>query len=931
MDKAEYRIKLEQINALAEEGDFRGAAEIADEIDWRHVKSARTLCMIGEIYEANKRYEDSCRILKYAYKRSSSSKTVLYRLAELDIRIGNYDEAKKFINEFESNSPGDTSRYILKYKLLRATKAPLDDQIEVLKEYKDNEYTERWSYELAKLYKKNGQKEKCIEECDDMILWFSEGRYVMKAMELKMSITSLTPMQQAKYESELHKVPEEAAKEPSAEEEPALSGIENVEKKILAAEEDEDDVHTEVSAEEAISRMDTAAGRFSGNEIDTHRNEDSKQKDAGNEFARLQDKVTSGIRNIFSGMRLEKDEAEVEEEALQAEAAAAEEAEHAAQEEPVSEEEALADVFAFAKQSVEEQKKAEEQGLSENAADASPASSEEHMETGEEAIKQAALNSAGEAGQSADLTADAPEAAGEPVSDEAVSGGETIFVPEGSRTEAAPSGDETVYVDGLPMKNGEVDFEKLFAQTGSALADEVASGNYVMADTLEEDRADAEEAAELSRREAEETPERAEEESALTDEELEAKKQEEDLIGRETDESLGLTREFSFREELRKAQETAEEKEPLPIESPEEAARRAVLAENGRLGEEIPEIPEEDTPYSASESGEEAARGGEVPASQDTGADEKPDEEMLAAFSGEEDIDVPEEEHETLLGLSGLAQEEEETAAQEEITDVDGSSSGVFTIISREGRELTGPEKSALSYFAAIPGIDRQTTAALADIHNNSGDKTSRSGNIVIMGRQGSGKTRLADGLILMTCLHLGLKAVKVGRIVADDFNKKDPAAVVKKLSGGFLLIEGAGALSDEAIDRLNRAMEFRTDDLVVILEDEREDVKKVLADHPEFAEKFTSQITVPVFTNDELAAFARIYAAEEGYKFDDLSMLALYSTIGSNQKEGEPVTVGRVREIVDRAIDRNHRKLFGRVTDKEDGRVVLQEKDFHF
>ena len=215
MDKAEYRIKLEQINALAEEGDFRGAAEIADEIDWRHVKSARTLCMIGEIYEANKRYEDSCRILKYAYKRSASSKTVLYRLAELDIRTGNYEEAKKFINEFESNSPSDSSRFLLKYKLLRATKAPLDDQIAVLTEYKDAEYTERWAYELAKLYRKNGQKEKCIEECDDMILWFSEGKYVTKAMELKMSIASLTPAQKVKYESSRREA-ENAQAEPAA-------------------------------------------------------------------------------------------------------------------------------------------------------------------------------------------------------------------------------------------------------------------------------------------------------------------------------------------------------------------------------------------------------------------------------------------------------------------------------------------------------------------------------------------------------------------------------------------------------------------------------------------------------------------------------------------------------------------------------------------
>ena len=843
MDKAEYRMKLEQINNLAEEGDFRGAAVIADEIDWRHVKSARTLCMVGEIYEANKRYDDSRRVLKYAYKRSSSSKTVLYRLAELDIRTGNYDEAKKFINEFESNSPNDTSRHILKYKLLRATKAPLDDQIEVLKEYKDSEYTERWAYELAKLYKRNGQKEKCIEECDDMILWFSEGRYVVKAMELKMSLTELTPMQKARYETQKAKLlEEEEAPAPAPVPEPdaenaAIDPMVNVEKTILAADEEDEDVHTEVSASEAIEKMDTAAGRFNGGEVDTK--QEKKEQPVS-----LSDRLTNSIRNIFSGMRLEKEPDEDEDMKIVPEAS--EETEEAAAEpetaEAEVEKEALADVFAYAKQAAMEQ-------------------------------KQAALET---------------EQTGEAVETE-----ETEKAAEEAPAPEAPA-PETPVKEELPMKDGEVDFEKLFAETGSALAGEVASGNYVMADTLEEDLEEAEAAAEIIRNNADAQNEPSEEELAA--------RREAELIGRETDESLGLTREFHFsKEEMARPAVTEEEK--TPIEDPEVAARRAVYEEQGISGEEIPETPAEVEESSVSEA----------------------DEELMAAFAG--DMEIPEEEQ-TLMSLAGIGEAEEETESDTLIKDVMGES-GVFTTIPVEGRELTGPEKSVLSYFAAIPGIDSQTTAALADIHNNCGDKTSKSGNIVIMGRQGSGKTRLADGLILMTCLHLGIKAAKVGKIVADSLNGKDPAAVVRKLSGGFLIIEGAGALSEETIDRLNQAMEFRTDDLVVILEDERDDVKKMLDTHPDFAAKFTSRITVPVFTNDELVTFARVYAAEEGYKFDELSTLTLYSIIGENQKSGEPVTVGRVREIVDRAIDRNHRKLFGKITDREDGMQVLVEKDF--
>ena len=201
MDKAEYKSKIEEITAYAEKGQFHEAASTADEVDWKRVRSARTLCMIGEVYEMDHRFEDSLRVLEYALKRAPSGKAVLYRLAEICIRLKRLDDAKKYLREFENVSPNDTSKYILQYKLLRASGAPIQQQIDVLKEYKDREYTERWAYELARLYRKNGQNEKCVEECDDMILWFSEGKYVLKALELKMSITPLTPSQRAKYDA----------------------------------------------------------------------------------------------------------------------------------------------------------------------------------------------------------------------------------------------------------------------------------------------------------------------------------------------------------------------------------------------------------------------------------------------------------------------------------------------------------------------------------------------------------------------------------------------------------------------------------------------------------------------------------------------------------------------------------------------------------
>ena len=263
VDKAEYRIKLEQINSLAEAGDFKGAAAVVDTIDWRHVKSVRTLCMVGEIYEANKRYEDSKRVLQYAYKRSSISKTVLYRLAEINIRTGDYDEAKRYYHEFEQLSPHDTSRYILKYKLLKAEGAALDDQIAVLKEYKEREYTERWAYELAKLYMKNGQKQKCIEECDEMILWFAEGKYVTRAMELKMKLRSLSDSQKKKYNERYAAEEKESAEEAIMEE--SMTADERISKAAdLAVDEEEAaaqeaDKGRKISAAEMIHKMDIAA------------------------------------------------------------------------------------------------------------------------------------------------------------------------------------------------------------------------------------------------------------------------------------------------------------------------------------------------------------------------------------------------------------------------------------------------------------------------------------------------------------------------------------------------------------------------------------------------------------------------------------------------------------------------------------------------
>ena len=1064
LDKAEYRNKLEEINSYAEAGAFREAALIADEIDWKHVKSVRTLCMIGEIYEANRRYEDSARILKYAYKRSSSSKTVLYRLADLDIRNGEYDEAKRLINEFEQNSPNDTSRYILRYKLMRAEKAPLDDQIAVLREYKDHEYTERWAYELAKLYKKNGQKEKCIEECDDLILWFMEGKYVTKAMELKMQLTSLTPAQQAAYDARSREDEKNTAQ--MKDEHSSLTGLETVEKAILvAADEDEEETRPKVSADDAIQRMDQAAGsavqipetEISGDEPDQNR---QAKSGAGG----FQKKLSNSIRAVFSGLRRTDEEDEdadmkiapdkserdvapsipesavpvesvswvheelrksVEEGQQPSSDAAVPAAENAAEEKEGTytflEEKNVAAAAttvgaaaatvagaaaaaslsaqgapevggaseqfkevpatvagAAAAASLSAQGAAEAGGASEQfkevaeagaaplpaqgapevggaseqfkevpeagavplpaqgAAEAGGAS-EQFKEVAEAGAASLPAQGAAEASVALEQFKEVPEAGtASPAPEEAENAGKASGIAAGAvagagiasgiAIAAAASGlykgmnDDELPEEEKPAGNADdFNLDALFAETGSAFASEVASGGYVMADTLESDREQAEADAVKARQ-------KGMGDTAAADRDQLSHR--ENLIARETDESLGLTRELHLRDAIREELNRRNSEGPKsPITTPEEAAKRTVAQAYGK------DLPEGNAGILYGPAGLSATL---------SGGDGISDEEILRIYGTDEalrsellasDLDIPEvpeeETDEALRNLSSFSGDEggnENTLIENMIGEPDS-----FVIMPVEGRQFTEPEKKAMSYFASIPGVDYQVTSALADIHNNSGDKTSRSGNVVIMGRQGSGKTRLAEGLILITCMHLGIKAAKEAHIVADALNKKDPAEVVKRMAGGFLIIEAAGSMSDECVRKLNQAMETRTDALVIIIEDEKADMKKLLDAHPEFAEKFTSRITVPVFTNDELVTFARTYAKEEGYKFDEMATLALYTMIGDKQRDAEPMTVGKVRALVDRAIERNSRKLFGKTTDKEDGRIVLTEKDFNF
>ena len=819
LDKAEYKIKLEQISACAESGDFRGAARTADTIDWRRVKSARTLCMISEIYEANKRYEDGMEILKYAYLRSPQSKTVLYRLTETSLRTGNLSDAKKYYAEFEQAAQHDTSRYVLQYKLLRAEDAPLEEQIAVLKEYKEREYTERWAYELAKLYKKNGQKQRCIEECDDMILWFAEGRYVTRAMELKMQLTPLSESQKAKYESRLAAAREAAEREALLREETktAIDAVEDNEDTASKREEpgyetgeETDEQSGGVTTAEMIEKMNAAAdaslqGARAQSRMPNVRpaaRQSISGRNAGSND--MQDQLASSIRAVFSGIRSQSDEETLE-----------------------------------------------------------------------------------------------------------------------SDRQDMPAQDVHTEDTAVPADEEDVDLAALFAETENSMAKAVQAATSDGAD----------ETATSWDVPKEET----EPEEMIGDSEQD----EESLIAMETDESLGLTREFNFGSEIENLAE-------IEVAAPAEDARTERIENKSEV--RIPN-PEE----AAVKIVAEAAKSQEVPAEGRTSAYENVAELSERLFSGMTEISAG--------GFINVARISDEMPAKREEqqadSDIEKNSSAdradaTKTVSENKNsiidhlldepdmidrmdivpRTLDETERKLFTYFSSIPGIGEQVSLAIADIHNNSGDRTSKSGNVLIVGRRGSGKTKLADSLVLAVCKDLNITAAKTAKIIASDFNQKDAAAIVKKMAGGFLIIEGAGELAADTVDKLNRAMEFRTDDMVVILEDEKQDMKALLDRYPEFAEKFTSRITIPVFTNDELVTFGKTYAQENGYSFDEMATLALYTMIGENQKDSEPVTVGMVRDMIDKAIARSKSKkfpLFGKNQVGADGRIILREKDFAF
>ncbi len=963
-----------QINKLVEAQDYKGAMQIVDSIDWRRVKNVRTLCVVGEIYAANKRYEESKEIFLLAYHRATIGKNILYRLIEVSLKMGQISEATEFFDEYREVAGSDNSQYILRYKIVRAKNASLNEQIRILEEYKEKEFTERWSYELAKLYYKAGDKQKCLDLCNEMILWFNDGTYVMKALDLKQRMGVLTGEEKEKYEQRFipKLIPPEKAQEIresketeavteteyeesrpvtdtiQVDDERDLNSAETFQEKISkgirdifgghkkAAEETEDveeeqqDDTEETSETEAVEAAKDSADQESGEEetpeAETAATEEKSEEDASEEEAAEtaeagdgEELLASGIDNLSAGTvqlnaRTQEPQDEEEEAYQEAEEAEAEKATEKELAESVSE--------IVEEDSVEEPKETSGVPLNE---DGKPDFSAT-IRMPELKIPKSMINVDPENASSA---AGIPDASG-------------IF---GSIDEIAAEVAKDKKADEEPEKEQEFNLEDTIlaaaSEQGINIPEEEKSPDVQQSEVTEEtedeedldiaadefvpeepDAADIEDImAQISAQQAEDVSESAhrripdlvldEDEEPVTEEDMQAAEAE-FLNGPTGVQKPDTKDEFDGFDDLEEEEQLKEMPEDLSLEDEdfsledESDDRRA-----DKLTDDVVIPVEDETPLDEEEEFSD----------DDFGFKDEPedDEEDDFISSLTEDMEEDDEEEE-------LSEEEQlERFIEDMQPEIDPN-----TIISRK-RQLTDEEKQLFTYFVAVPGMKEQLVDVLCDVQKGAADKTSQTGNVIVMGGRETGKTRLISSLIPAICRELNIEASKVAYIFAEDLNGKNIAEIASKLAGGFLVIENANQLSQETADELDEVMNGNTKSMIVILEDEKIGMRKLIARYPKLAKKFTSMINIPVFTNDELVNFAKVYTMENGFRIDQMGMLALYNLIGINQKEDQPVCIGTVKTMLDNAMAKAQGGLFKRSKKRvdRDGFTVLLEKDF--
>lgn len=951
LDKEEFRVKLGEINKLVEARDYKGAMQIVDSIDWRRVKNVRTLCVVGEIYAANKRYEESKEIFLLAYHRAPIGKNILYRLIEVSLKMGQISEATEFFDEYREVAGNDNSQYILRYKIARAKNASLNEQIRILEEYKEKEFTERWSYELAKLYYKAGDKQKCLDLCNEMILWFNDGNYVMKALDLKQRMGVLTGEEKEKYEQRFipKLIPPEKAKEIRESKETETAGESEYEESRPVTDtiqvDDERDLNSAETFQEKISKG--IRDIFGGHKKAAEETEDMEE-DVQDE---TEDSTEEEAENVQEGEETPEEETAATEESAESEETDFEDTE---EENPDSEdgEELLASGIenlsgGTAELKAESQKEAEdpvqttEQELSQSVAEIMKASQEQEEDA--EKTSGVPLNEEGKPDFSATIRMPQLKIPKSMINVDPENASAAAKIPDASEifgsideiaAEVAKDKETKAETEEEQEFNLEDTILAAATEQGIDIPEEEKSPDVQMSDVTEEtddeddldivadefvpeepDAADIEDImAQISAQQAEDAKQSERERTRIPDlilDEDEEPVTEEDMQAAEAEFLNGPAGVSKPVEE--DAFEDIEELTDMPEElSLDEAVSEDDTAEKtAEKLDDVATVVEEETPLDE----EEEYSTDDVSVQSEAEDDEEDD--FISSLTEDMEEDDREEE---------LTEEEQLERFIEDIQpEIDPN-----TIISRK-RQLTDEEKKLFTYFVAVPGMKEQLLDVLCDVQTGAADHTSQTGNVIVMGGRETGKTRLISSLIPAICKELNIEASKVAYIFAEDLNGKNIAEIASKLAGGFLVIENANQLSQETADELDEVMNGNTKSMIVVLEDEKIGMRKLIARYPKLAKKFTSMINIPVFTNDELVNFAKVYTMENGFRIDQMGMLALYNLIGINQKEDQPMCIGTVKTMLDNAMAKAQGGLFKRSKKRvdRDGFTVLLEKDF--
>ena len=998
MDKYEYRAKTEQMLAYAEQKSYQKAMSIADTIDWRKVKNTAMLSTVSEIYENAGELGKARDTLFIAYDKAPSSRKVVYRLGIISLKLGHFDEAADCYEEFVKLAPKDPNQYILRYKILKAQKAPVKEQIEALEDFKHSEYVEKWAYELARLYAEAGMTSECLDECDDLILWFSEGTYVYQAMELKMKYKPLTPLQQEKYDHrndgigrkdsskrkpsfrkskerpapnpriadkvrkdvhvtdsiDLPDLPEPMARthasEPEAESQPKT--------RIRST----SDISTTISGASLSDALKAGVAVASGAVAPESASDDSQMTGKM--------KIEEILANWEATQRenakiLEKSQEEAEKEKALREKKKEEEEEVLGATKPI-----LSDDI---RKLMEQLENGEEPEITdEDAEDFVDDEEDEATESPEDSSKEAS-----------DTDEEDPEENDfeEIVDSEEDDESDAVYDEEAEYEDEDDSedDDDEEYED---EDDSEYDDDDEYEDEDDSEYDddeyededdsEYDDDEYEDEDDSEDDDDDEYEDEDDSEYDDDDEYEDEDDSEYDDDEEYEdeddSEYDDDDEYEDEDDSEYGDDEEYEdeddseyddddeYEDEDDSEYDDDEEYEDEDdSEYDDEEEYEDEDEDDYQIDDELDEDHKEDFDFEK----ESALDIDDHDSDEDDG-----DFADLDSFEDEEELDSSDDYLDLEFDEKPASEPEKETSksaqtpdidevleieepSEDEITERMGKFDTGFVVQGRYDLSatseiglklgLTEEQKQLFSYFVPIRGVSEQLVEILDNdkrCRNRYG--TSRTGNILILGRKGSGKTVLAVDIVKAIQKQRRLKQGKVAIVTGDSLNKKDIGSIIDKLNGGALIIEKASKMNDRTIRELNDMMDEQTGELLFLLEDQKKPLERMFASHREFKRKFTSRLELPVFINDELVTFGQTYAKENGYRIDEMGILALYSRIDMMQREDHAVTVAEVKEIMDEAISHSQKanvkhlvkRVFGRSTDNSD-HIILKEEDF--